>query len=117
LLIIEANSLRLGTDNTVEQYTRIAAMSRPKFSELDLLRTWIGSSHLGGGCRFLGKDLGGFEQPSVYDDIYQDDLMLLINNRGEDDILTRFLSGPILRAFHCVWQYFKVSFDFTIPLV
>jgi hypothetical protein len=87
-------------------------MARPKRSELDLLRTWMVSTHLGGDCHFLGKDLGGFERPSVYDDVYQDDLMLLTNNRGEDDILTRFLSGPILRAFHSIWKYFKVRNDF-----
>ena len=98
-----------GADETVAQYTRIAAMPRPKRSELDLLRTWMVSSHLGGDCHFLGKDLGGFQEPSVYDDVYQDDLMLLSKRRGENDILTRFLSGPILQAFHCIWQHFKVG--------
>ena len=85
-------------------------MPQPKRADLDLLRTWILSPDLGGGCRFLGKDLSGADRLSVYEDIYQDDLMHLIDNRGEKDILTRLLSGPVLSAFHhCVGQFFKVG--------
>jgi hypothetical protein len=98
----------------VSQYSEIAAKSEPRIFELDLLRTWIANSYLGGGCDFLGKDLGGFVQPSVYHDMHRDDLMLLNNKRGEDDILTRFLSGPVLKAFHCCfWRFFKVGSIFT----
>jgi hypothetical protein len=90
------------------QYTQVSSLNRPKTSEITKLRTWIESPHLGGGCGFLGKDLGGFVQPTVYDPLYKEDLILLVDNHGEDDALTRFLSGPLLGAFHVFWRYFKV---------
>lgn len=95
---------------SAEQYSRVTAVPRPKKSDLDLLRTWILSPDLGGGCRLLGKDLSGADRLSVYEDVYQDDLMHLIGNRGENDILTRLLSGPVLKAFHYfVGRFLKVG--------
>lgn len=107
--IKETNFLFRISDDGVFQYAEIAAMTRPKKSELDLLRTWIESPHLGGGCGFLGRDLAGAVRASVYDENYLGDLMLLVNKRGEDDILTRFLAGPVLKGFHCFWKYWKVG--------
>jgi len=66
---------------------------------------------MGGGCRFLGRDLGNFKhlQPSVYESKYQKDLTILSDNHGEDDIFTKFLTGPVLSVFHWFWSYRKVS--------
>jgi hypothetical protein len=74
-----------------------------------MLHTWIDSAGLGGGCGFLGRDLGGFEQPSVYEKLHQDDLAILADSHGEDDIFTRFVKGPLLTAFHWAWKYKKVG--------
>lgn len=90
------------------QYTQVSTLKRPKTSEITKLQTWIESPHLGGGCGFLGKDLGGFVQPTVYNTLYKNDLVILVDNHGEDDALTRFLSGPFLNVFHYFWRHFKV---------
>jgi hypothetical protein len=74
-----------------------------------MLHTWIASPSQGGGCGFLGRDLGGFTQPSVYEETNGDDLVMLTAEPGEDDSLTRFLSGPVLNVFHWMWRPLKVS--------
>lgn len=80
-------------------------LPKPKPSERRILHEWIDSSNLGGGCRFLGLDLGGMEQPSVYDALYQDDLIIFSDDHGEDDALTKFLRGPVLACFQRLWRY------------
>jgi len=101
------DSLTNCADASVLQCREIALVGRPKASELSLLRTWITSPHLGGGCNFLGRDLGGFVQEMVYEDSHKDDVMMLLTSRGEDDPFTRFLSGPILKLFHWFWRWHK----------
>jgi hypothetical protein len=96
------------SDETLLQYKQIFAQSHPKEKEVSLLREWIARPDLGGGCGFIGRDLGPLH-PTVYDEEFQDDLMVLIDRRGEDDALTRLLTGPILHAFDWVVRRFKVS--------
>lgn len=95
-------------DSALLQYTQVVSLARPKDIERDILHTWIGSSALGGGCGFLGRDLGGFTQPSVYEEVYKSDLVKLTANHGEDDLLTKFLLGPLLTVFHWFWRHIKV---------
>jgi len=74
-----------------------------------MLHEWIRSPSLGGGCDFLGRDLGGYTQPSVFAKMHQNDLAILNSSiHGEDDFFTRFLLGPILSIFHRFWRYKKV---------
>jgi hypothetical protein len=83
-------------------------MKRPKDSQLKSLREWIESPHIGGGCGFLGRDLGGFAQEAAYDPKHASDLIMPSEELGEDDLLARFISGPLLRLFHTFWQRYKV---------
>jgi hypothetical protein len=83
-------------------------LNRPKDSEVRTLREWIESPHLGGGCGFIGRDLGGFAQPSAYDTRYEGDFVMPVESPGEDDFLSRFLSGPFLKLFHKFWYRHKV---------
>jgi hypothetical protein len=96
-------------DASILQYTQIASLKPPKESERDILHTWIDSESLGGHCGFLGRDLGGFKQPSAYAKKHIDDLAMLSANWGEDDMFTRFLSGPALDIFHSLWHHKKVD--------
>jgi hypothetical protein len=91
------------------QYNQVAMLSAPKDSDRKMLHTWIDSPSQGGGCGFLGRDLGGFLQPSVYEETHKKDLVTLSARDGEDDAFTRFLSGPVLNVFHKVWRYKKVT--------
>lgn len=106
------------TDAAILQYTQVASLARPRDEERDILHTWIASSALGGGCGFLGRDLGGFTQPSVYAEVYKRDLIMLNANHGENDAFTKFLLGPLLTVFHWFWRHIKVrsalsSFQFS----
>ncbi|PMD67067.1 uncharacterized protein K444DRAFT_689534 [Hyaloscypha bicolor E] len=93
---------------SLHQYNEISLMKRPKDSQVKSLREWIESPHLGGGCGFLGRDLGGFAQEAAYDPKHVGDLVMLSEELGEDDMLTSFISGPLLRLFHTFWQRYKV---------
>jgi hypothetical protein len=73
-----------------------------------MLHEWIRSPSLGGACGFLGRDLGGFEQPSVYEEVHQKDLAILSDSHGEDDPFTNFINGPLLRLYHWCRQHTKV---------
>ena len=95
-------------DTSLRQYGEISLMKRPKDSQVKSLREWIESPHLGGGCGFLGRDLGGFAQEAAYDPKHVGDLVMLSEELGEDDILTSFISGPLLRLFHAFRQRYKV---------
>jgi hypothetical protein len=92
----------------MHQYNEITRMKRPKDSQVKVLREWIESPHLGGGCGFIGRDLGGFVQDAAYDIKHAGDLVMLAEELGEDDLLTRFISGPVLRLFHAFWRRYKV---------
>ncbi len=91
-------------------------LNRPKISEVQALREWIDSPHLGGGCGFIGRDLEGVVQSSAYDDKYIGDLVMPVEDPQEDDILSRFLSGPFLKFFHRVWRYHKVCIEDLLAL-
>lgn len=95
-------------DDAVSNYYKIAALPQPKERERNSLYEWIKSSALGGGCRFLGLDLSGFEQPSVYDALYQKDLAFLSDGHGEDDPFTNFIKGPALDRFQKIWKFAMV---------
>jgi hypothetical protein len=86
-------------------------LNRPRVSDVKKLREWIESPHLGGGCGFIGRDLGGFVQESVYDPQHAGDFLIPVQNYGEDDFLSHFLSGPFLKLFHRFWYHHKVRND------
>lgn len=86
--------------SAILQYSRIASLPEPKPSERSILHDWIESSSMGGNCRFLGRDLSGFQQPSVYAAVNQDDLAILSDSHGEDDLFTKFITGPVLTMYH-----------------
>ncbi|KAH8760689.1 hypothetical protein BGZ57DRAFT_608889 [Hyaloscypha finlandica] len=92
---------------SLQQYNQVSSLNRPKDSEVRTLREWIESPHLGGGCGFIGRDLGGFVQPSAYDARYEGDFVRPIESPGEDDFLSQFLSGPFLKLFHKFWYRHK----------
>jgi len=96
-------------DAAVSQYSQIACLREPKESERSMLHEWITSSALGGACGFLGRDLGGFQQPSVYEAVHQKDLAILSDNHGEGDLFTKFVHGPLLKFYHWFRQHTKVS--------
>jgi hypothetical protein len=64
---------------------------------------------MGGNCRFLGRDLSGFQQPSVYAAENQDDLAILSDSHGEDDRFTKFITGPVLTLYHWLRSRSRVS--------
>ncbi|KUJ17056.1 uncharacterized protein LY89DRAFT_718744 [Mollisia scopiformis] len=86
----------------LSQYSQIASIPEPSPSERTILHDWIGSPAMGGGCGFLGRDLGGYEQLSVYEDLHQSDLAILSDAHGEDDLFTRFVTGPLLTLYHWI---------------
>jgi hypothetical protein len=96
-------------DAAISQYSQIASIREPKPSERTILHDWIRSSSLGGACGFLGRDLGGFEQPSVYEEVHQKDLAILSDIHGEGDLFTNFINGPLLKLYHRFRQHTKVS--------
>lgn len=75
-----------------------------------MLHEWITSTR-GGACGFLGRDLGGFQpqQPSVYEAIHEKDLAILSDRRGEEDLFTEFIEGPLMRLYHRFRQHSKVG--------
>jgi hypothetical protein len=75
-----------------------------------LLREWISRPDLGGGCGFIGRDLGP-EYPTVYDTEFHEDLMVIVDRGGEDDGLTKLLTGPVFYTFDWIVRRFKVSGD------
>jgi hypothetical protein len=104
-------------DSSMLQYSQVSNLSKPKDSERDMLDKWIRSPSLGGGCDFLGRDLGGYTQPSVYAEIYQNDLTILNSDiHGEDDFFTRLLLGPVLSIFHRFWRHKKVMCTWDLLL-
>jgi hypothetical protein len=96
------------------RYAKVISLPQPKSKERSLLHEWITSPALGGGCGFLGRDLGGFDQPSIYDSKFQNDLVILTNNHGENDIFTHFVTGPGLRWSHKLFKHFKVCSMFFL---
>ena len=96
-------------DSAILQYSRIASLPEPKPSERTILHDWIESSSMGGNCRFLGRDLSGFQQPSVYAAVNQDDLAILSDSHGEDDLFTKFITGPVLTMYHGLLSRSRVS--------
>ncbi|KAH8817190.1 hypothetical protein F5884DRAFT_778710 [Xylogone sp. PMI_703] len=90
--------------DAISSYSKIASLPEPKESERSRLYEWLYDPDSGACCRFLGLDLGTHEQPSAYDAMHQNDLAILSNNHGEDDLFTKFVQGPALRWFHILWR-------------
>ncbi|PVH80028.1 hypothetical protein DL98DRAFT_572143 [Cadophora sp. DSE1049] len=87
----------------VSQYSEIASIRQPKETERSILEQWIARPSLGGGCEFLGRDLGGFpDQPSMYNEKYSKDLAILSDSHGEDDLFTKFITGPLVTIYHYI---------------
>ena len=96
-------------DSAVLRYLQIASLVQPKDSERDIVRSWINSPGLNGGdWEFAGRDLAAIPR-AVYEAIHGEDLMMLHATQGENDALTRFISGPVLSIFHSFWKYYKVE--------
>ena len=95
-------------DDAMLKYSQVASLPQPKESERSMLHDWIGSSAMGGACDFLGRDLSGFQQPSIYEAIHQKDLAILLDNHGEGDLFATFIAGPLLRGFHRFWGHTRV---------
>ncbi|TAQ90370.1 hypothetical protein B7494_g1321 [Chlorociboria aeruginascens] len=99
---------------TLEQYyysllrlREVTAFDRPTDAERDVVNTWIGSPSLcGRGWQFFGRDLASIPT-AVYQQGYLKDLIMMNASRGEDDALTRLISGPALDIFHSFWKSFK----------
>ncbi|KAH7348762.1 hypothetical protein BKA65DRAFT_267058 [Rhexocercosporidium sp. MPI-PUGE-AT-0058] len=98
--------------SAIAQYSEIASIRQPKDSERSILNEWIGSKSLGGGCGFIGRDLGGYEQPSVYEAVHHSDLAILSDSHGEGDLFTKFINGPLLAFYH----YFRRYTRATLPI-
>jgi hypothetical protein len=97
-------------DEAILKYSQIASLPKPRKLERKILEDWINRPSLGGGCGFLGRDLREFNnQPTVYDAIHMEDLAILSDNHGEDDLFTRFVTGPLLMLYHQTWGLAKVS--------
>jgi hypothetical protein len=106
LVVIGINA---SADSAISQYSQIASLPEPKPSERSILHDWIKSSSMGGNCRFLGRDLSGFQQPSVYAAVNQNDLAILSDSHGEDDLFTKFITGPVLTLYHWLRSRSRVS--------
>lgn len=76
------------------------------------MNEWIESASLGGGCGFIGRDLGGIEQPSVYEAVYHSDLAILSDSHGEGDLFTKFINGPLLAFYHYLRGHTRVCVSF-----
>jgi hypothetical protein len=97
-------------DEAILQYSQIASLPKPTKLERKILEDWINRPSLGGGCGFLGRDLRYFDnQPTVYDAIHLEDLAILSDNHGEDDLFTKFVICPLLTFCHRTWVPTKVS--------
>src|SRR5277367_2627115 len=86
------------SDETLLRCKSIDGLSRPKQKDISLLRKWIVRLDLGGGCGFIGRDLGPL-YPKVYDNQFKRDLILIGDREGEDNAFTRLLTGPVFYAF------------------
>lgn len=97
------------TDDALLQYSKIASLRQPKAQEYDILLEWIKTQARENQGGFLGRDLLGTEEhPPVYDLSFRKDLAILSDSHGEDDLFTKFITGPLLRAFHLIRQYASV---------
>jgi hypothetical protein len=97
-------------DEAILQYSQIASLPKPTKLERKILEDWINRPFLGGGCGFLGRDLTEFNnQPTVYDAIHLEDLAILPDNHGEDDLFTRFVTVPLLTLYYRTWGRTEVS--------
>ncbi|TVY82529.1 hypothetical protein LSUE1_G004567 [Lachnellula suecica] len=107
--------------SAITQYSQIAAVPQPKPSERTVLHEWITSASLGGDCGFLGRDLGGFDHlpPSIYHGFHQEDLAILSDSHGENDLFTKFITGPVLTSYHWFRQHTKtpLAIDLENPPV
>ena len=45
----------------------------------------------------------------MYDAVHQNDLAILSDSHGEDDLFTKFVTGPLLRCYHSVRGHSRAS--------
>ncbi|KAH8685800.1 hypothetical protein BGZ60DRAFT_523079 [Tricladium varicosporioides] len=87
----------------LSRYSDISTRERPRTTEALLLKDWILRPDLGGGISFSGKDLG--PKTSVYNEV--EDLLTLNPHTGENDLFTRFLTGPVFDRAERVLRVFR----------
>jgi hypothetical protein len=104
------------SDETLLRYRAIDGLSRPKHKDISLLRKWIVRLDLGGGCGFIGRDLGPL-YPKVYDNEFKGDHIMIGGREGENDALTWLLTGPVFYAFDWLVRQFKVNCLLLVPSV
>ena len=110
LLVATASKKRSDSpDSAIHAYRSIGSLPRPNDGHRKIVHEYMFSPSLGGDLDFLGRDLGDSEEcPSVFAGKV-DDLVFLGDETGEDDVLSRFLAGPALSAFHMMWKRVKVG--------
>ena len=73
-----------------------------------MLKEWVSRPDLGGGIRFTGSDLSPTGK-NVYDETFEDDIMILNDRAGERDPFTQMLAGPVFHTCEKVLRYMKVG--------
>ncbi|KAI0834736.1 hypothetical protein F5Y06DRAFT_306613 [Hypoxylon sp. FL0890] len=94
--------------SAVQQYQNVGALARPSDRRREIVHSYTLSATLGGDCDFLGRDLSDVPPyPSIFASQNRDDLLFLGDEPGDDDLLARFLVGPVLKVFHGCWRTLK----------
>ncbi|KAI0862056.1 hypothetical protein F4860DRAFT_473285 [Xylaria cubensis] len=92
----------------IQQYQSVASLPKPSEQQRKGLYAYVYHPSTGGYCDFLGQDLGDYPPySSVLGQDRHQDLLFLGQHRFDDDLVTKFLAGSALNAFHWVWKYFK----------
>ncbi|KAI1411910.1 hypothetical protein F5Y13DRAFT_180515 [Hypoxylon sp. FL1857] len=96
--------------SAIQQYQNIAAIPPPSDRRREIVYSYNLSATLGGDCDFLGRDLSDVPPyPSIFSRQDRHDLLFLGDEPGDDDLLARFLVGPVLKMFHSCWSPLKGS--------
>ncbi|KAI3325941.1 hypothetical protein HD806DRAFT_532594 [Xylariaceae sp. AK1471] len=91
----------------VHQYKSVASGPRPSEQQRSGLHAYAYRPSTGGYCDFLGRDLGDhYPYPSILSADNQQDLLFLGEDL-DDDLLSRILSGPVLKIFNWIWKHFQ----------
>lgn len=98
------------TDSAIEQYRSIGALPQPSARQRRLVYDFTHSKSLDGDCGFISADLADEPPfgPSLYAGPSSRDLAFLGGDDSQDDLLSEFLIGPVLRMFHVLWKTMKV---------
>ncbi|KAI0376221.1 hypothetical protein F5Y04DRAFT_286144 [Hypomontagnella monticulosa] len=94
--------------SAIQQYQEIEALPRPNERRRKIVHSYTLSASLGGDCGFLGRDLSDIPPyPSLLSSQHRDDLLFLGDEPANDDLLARFLIGPVLKTLHSLWRPLK----------